>query len=126
MEKVERLTNKPIPTHEPPQVARYQHGEFYRPHFDAFDLATGPGRECCLNGGNRVATVLCYLNDVPSGGGTYFPKLNLRFRPKQGQAVVFFPCTTDEKLDPLALHTGEDADEEKWVSQIWIRRGVFG
>jgi hypothetical protein len=48
-------------------VARYTAGQFYLPHFDAFDLRTGPGRECVNSGGQRVATVLIYLNDVPEG-----------------------------------------------------------
>ena len=42
-------------------------GAYYLAHFDAFDLATEPGRECCLTGGQRVATVLMYLNTVAQG-----------------------------------------------------------
>lgn len=48
-------------------MARYQQDQYYLPHFDAFDLTTGPGRECAASGGQRVVTVLIYLNDVPEG-----------------------------------------------------------
>jgi len=80
---------------EPPQVARYEPGQFYLAHFDAFDVTSGPGRECVATGGQRVATVLIYLNDVPPGcgGETAFPRLGRKFRPVRGTAVVFFPCT---------------------------------
>ena len=129
-------------------------GQFYLPHFDAFDVTTGPGRECVATGGQRVATVLIYLNTLPPGvgGETRFPRLGgagagtddaaavaaaassaparggVAFRPEQGSALVFFPCTLDAQLDPLALHAAEPitaANETKYVAQIWIRQGVF-
>merc|ERR1712046_381227 len=33
----------------------------------------------------RAWTFLLYLNDVPEGGGTSFPKLNLTIAPKKGR-----------------------------------------
>lgn len=84
-----------------------------------------PPLQCCATGGQRVATVLVYLNGVSTGGGTYFPKLDARYTPVAGRALVFFPCTVDGKLDPLALHTAEKAVDEKWVCQVWVRQGTF-
>lgn len=124
--QVNKLTTKPIEDFEPPQIAKYLKTQYYAPHFDAFDATTGPGRECIATGGQRVATVLIYLNDVSRGGGTYFPTLKKRFLPQKGKALLFFPCTLDGTLDVLALHTGEEAVDEKWVSQIWIRQFRFG
>jgi hypothetical protein len=60
------------------------------------------------NGGQRLYTVLIYLNDVPegSGGCTFFPYARgknahhnpnieggggLRVRPQRGSAIIFFP-----------------------------------
>ena len=120
------LTGKPISDFEPPQIAKYVQSQFYAPHFDAFDDTTAPGRQCIATGGQRVATVLIYLNEVGRGGGTFFPTLKMRFLPKVGKALLFFPCTLDGKLDKLALHTGEEAVDEKWVSQIWVRQFKFG
>ena len=96
--RVEALTGKPQAMQEPPQVAHYAPGEFYLPHFDAFDLTSASGRECVASGGQRVATVLIYLNTLPegSGGCTAFPKLNLRVAPTRGTAIVFFPCSLGE------------------------------
>jgi len=94
--KIAALTGKPFATHEPPQVARYSPGQFYLAHLDGFDVTSGPGMECATTGGQRVATVLIYLNTVggpEAGGATFFPRLNKRFFPEAGKAVVFFPCT---------------------------------
>jgi len=123
--RVAALLGKPAATQEPPQVARYTAGQHYLPHFDAFDVTTGPGRECCATGGQRVATVLVYLNAVPRGGATAFPRLGTAFSPAPGRALVFFPCDLAGRLDPLALHAAEDALDEKWVCQVWVRQGDF-
>ena len=57
---------------ELPQVARYTDSQRYVEHYDGVDPNTDAGRAFCSNGGQRVATVLCYLNDVAEGGGTAF------------------------------------------------------
>ena len=125
LEKVCRLTGRPRAHCELPQVGRYRGGEEYREHHDAFDLATADGRRFAANGGQRVATVLVYLNDVPRGGSTHFPVLNLDVRPKKGMAVVFFPATVDGLLDRSALHAARPAVDAKYVSQVWIRQGPY-
>jgi hypothetical protein len=64
----DRLRRRLPARDKPPlQVARYQANQYYLPHFDAFDLTTEPGRECVRSGGQRVATVLIYLNNVAQG-----------------------------------------------------------
>jgi prolyl 4-hydroxylase len=112
------LQNKPIEHIELPQVGRYMHGEEYKAHFDAFDLNSIDGRRFADNGGQRVCTVLIYLNDVPSGGQTIFPGLKLAFNPKQGRALVFFPATMDGVLDTNALHAAMPAVDTKFVCQV--------
>ena len=67
--RVAALTGMQPGAHEPPQIARYSPSQFYLPHFDAFDVTTVPGAECIATGGQRVATVLIYLNDVATGEG---------------------------------------------------------
>lgn len=98
------LQGKPLEHIELPQVGRYLQGEEYKAHFDAFDLNSADGRRFAENGGQRVCTVLIYLNDVTNGGQTVFPNLKFALQPKQGRALVFFPATMDGVLDPEALH----------------------
>lgn len=112
--RVTRLTGVPQTHQEPTQVARYHTGQFYQCHQDAFDSEKGQG-------GQRIGTVLIYLNNVPKGGATYFNTLDVRVQPKEGTALIFFPASMDGKQDTRYLHTAEDASDTKWVSQIWLR-----
>lgn len=123
--KVCALTGKPVEHLELPQVGRYRAGEFYKPHYDAFDTSTADGRRFAQNGGQRVATVLVYLNDVAHGGSTYFSKLGLRLQPRLGVALIFFPASLSGVLDDKYLHSAEPAVDPKWVSQIWIRQRAY-
>lgn len=115
--RVHRLTGIPQSFQEPPQVARYHTGQFYHSHQDALDNIG--------NEGQRICTVLIYLNDVRKGGGTYFNNLNVRVQPKKGSAAIFFPAKFDGSADHRYLHTAEDASDTKWVSQIWLRNKKY-
>jgi prolyl 4-hydroxylase len=124
-DKVAALTGRPPSTHEPAQVCRYESGQQYAAHYDAFDLTSEPGRACAATGGQRIATVLVYLNDVDDGpdhSGTDFPSIGRRILPTRGKALVFFPCTLQGKLDTLALHSGMPVKSLKWVCQVWLRQ----
>ena len=123
MRKVAALTRKPIQHMELPQVGRYFSSQQYLPHYDAFNKNEKDGARFSSNGGQRIVTVLIYLNDVVQGGQTSFPQLGLNMQPKQGRALVFFPATVDGHLDPRALHAALPAIDTKYVSQIWIRQG---
>jgi prolyl 4-hydroxylase len=77
------------------------------------------------NGGQRIVTVLIYLNDVAQGGHTRFPALNLEVQPREGMALIFFPATIDGLLDKMALHAAMPAIDTKYVSQVWIRQSTY-
>eukprot|EP00966_Prymnesium_polylepis_P117360 2712301-Prymnesium_polylepis.1 len=66
------LTGKPYGHMELPQVARYTDSQRYVEHYDGVDPHTEAGRAFCANGGQRIATVLMYLNHVRDGGCTFF------------------------------------------------------
>jgi len=68
MQKVSFLTGKPMQHFELPQVGRYLPTQQYHQHYDAFDLTNEDGRRFALNGGQRIVTILIYLNDVLRGG----------------------------------------------------------
>jgi len=125
LRKISLLTGKPAEHCELPQVGRYYPNQQYLQHFDAFDLSNDDGRRFAANGGQRTVTVLVYLNDVPRGGATAFPSLNIKVQPRRGMALVFFPSTLDGLLDKMVLHAAEPAVDIKYVSQVWIRQSNY-
>lgn len=125
MRKITLLTGKPSRHCELPQVGRYYPSQQYLQHFDAFDLSNEDGIRFATNGGQRTITVLTYLNDVPRGGSTFFPNLNIQVRPRKGMALVFFPATLDGLLDKMALHAALPAVDVKYVSQVWVRQSNY-
>jgi len=122
LQKIHMLTGKPFGHMELPQVANYTSSQRYVEHYDGVDPHTEAGRAFCANGGQRIATVLVYLNHVSDGGSTFFRRLNLEIKPKKGCALIFFPGFMNGELDTDALHAGMPAVETKWVSQVWIRQ----
>ncbi|XP_072045869.1 prolyl 4-hydroxylase subunit alpha-1-like isoform X2 [Amphiura filiformis] len=69
------------------QAAHYGVGGFYKQHFDDMTDEDSAGYEGL---GKRIATVLFYMNDVPEGGGTVFPRAGVRASPIKGSAVFWY------------------------------------
>jgi len=105
-------------------VLRYKPGAEYKPHYDYF-IPDAPGTSRIIaNGGQRVATVVIYLNDVERGGGTTFPDVGLEVMPKRGHAVFFAYDQPDPST--LTLHAGAPVIEgEKWIAVKWLREFQF-
>lgn len=54
--------------------------------------------------GNRIATVLFYMNDVIQGGATVFPKIRASVSPRKGSATVWFNLFKSGDGDYRTLH----------------------
>jgi len=97
VERIEqRLANMarlPLSNLERLSLVRYRPGEYFDEHHD---------------GKFRPRTVLIYLNDFTSGedGGTSFPRLNLRFKPACGAAIMWSNVMADGRLDRRVSHKG--------------------
>lgn len=106
------------------QVLRYAPGTQYRPHFDYFDPAQ-PGTATVLKqGGQRVGTLLMYLQAPRRGGATVFPDAGLEVTPVKGQALFFGYDRPHESTG--TLHGGAPVIEgEKWVATKWLRESVY-
>jgi prolyl 4-hydroxylase len=125
--RIAELTGCPVERGEPIQILHYTPGAEYKPHFDFFDPAF-PGNEKVLAmGGQRVATLVMYLNDVIAGGSTVFPEVGLDVLPRKGNAVYFAYTTEDGQLDRRTLHGGSPvAEGEKWIATKWLRQRDYG
>lgn len=122
--RIAALLNWPVERGEGLQVLRYGVGAEYRPHFDYFDPAQ-PGSQVILQrGGQRVGTVLMYLNTPAAGGATTFPDAGIEVKALRGSAV-FFGYGQPSPLT-RTLHGGAPVLEgEKWVATKWLRAGRF-
>lgn len=123
-DRLAALANWPLENGEGLQILRYGVGAEYRPHLDYFNTSH-PGTEAILKrGGQRVATLILYLNDVQKGGGTGFPNLKLEVMPRRG-SLLFFSYDSEDPAEPT-LHGGSPVVEgEKWIATKWLREGVF-
>jgi prolyl 4-hydroxylase len=122
--RIAALLNWPLENGEGLQVLRYRPGAEYKPHYDYFDPSQ-PGTPSILKrGGQRVASLVMYLNTPARGGATTFPDVNLEVGPVKGNAVFF----SYDRPHPMTrtLHGGAPVLEgEKWVATKWLREGRF-
>jgi prolyl 4-hydroxylase len=122
--RLSALTHWPIENGEGLQVLRYGKGAEYKPHFDYFD-PEHPGSQAVLRrGGQRLGTVVLYLNTPENGGATTFPDAGLSVHPSAGCAVFFSYAMADP--GSKTLHGGAPlVVGEKWVATKWMREGRF-
>lgn len=113
-----------LPQHcfEPTQILHYALGEQFAPHVDYLDSDRPGTADDVAKRGQRVATFLVYLNEDYDGGETAFPRLNLAFKGKTGDALAFANVDTNLRPDPRTLHAGTPPTRgEKWLLSQWIR-----
>jgi prolyl 4-hydroxylase len=123
-QRIATLLNWPIENGEGLQILRYVPGAEYKAHHDYFDPAQ-PGTPTILQrGGQRVGTLLMYLNTPPRGGGTGFPDVGVEVGAMCGNAVFF--SYDRPHVVTRTLHAGLPVLEgEKWVATKWLREREF-
>ncbi|GER30953.1 prolyl 4-hydroxylase alpha subunit [Striga asiatica] len=130
--KIAKATMIPRSHGEPYNILRYEIGQRYQSHYDAFNPAEyGPQKS------QRVASFLLYLSDVEEGGETMFPFENwqnmdgnydftqcigLKVKPRTGDGLLFYSLFPNGTIDPTSLHGSCPVIKgEKWVATKWIR-----
>jgi prolyl 4-hydroxylase len=123
-QRIAALLRWPVEFGEGLQILRYAPGAQYRPHYDYFDPGE-PGTPTILKrGGQRVATLVMYLQEPEQGGATTFPDVGLEVAPVRGTGVFF----SYDEPDPATrtLHGGAPVlAGEKWVATKWLREREF-
>ncbi len=124
--RISRLMNAPVENGEGLQILRYGPGGHSAPHFD-FLLPSNTANEASLaRSGQRMSTLIVYLNDVAQGGATAFPEIGLSVTPRRGNAVYFEYSNSRQQLDGKSLHAGAPIIVgEKWVMTKWMRTRRF-
>ena len=123
-ERIAKLLQWPIENGEGVQVLHYRPGAEYKPHYDYFDPSEPGTPTIVKRGGQRVGTLVMYLNTPEKGGGTTFPDVHLEVGPQRGNAVFFSyerPHTSTR-----TLHGGAPVIAgEKWIATKWLREREF-
>lgn len=127
---ISRLMNAPVENGEGLQVLRYGPGGHSAPHFD-FLVPSNTANEASLaRSGQRMSTLIVYLNDVPQGGATAFPAIGLSVTPRRGNAVYFEyakqPPAARWKVAPRrrAGHRGAEMGVDEMDAQPAFRPGA--
>ncbi|WP_432731442.1 2OG-Fe(II) oxygenase [Variovorax sp. W6] len=124
--RLSALMNLPLENGEGLQVLHYPTGAGSEPHHDYLAPANAANRESIVRSGQRVSTLVTYLNDVPEGGQTVFPQLGLAVSPIRGNACYFEYCDGRGRVDARSLHASAAVTRgEKWVMTKWMRERRF-
>ncbi|KAJ8318338.1 hypothetical protein KUTeg_003429 [Tegillarca granosa] len=118
--KIGAITGLNMDTAEDLQIANYGIGGHYEPHFD-FARKEEPDAFKSLGSGNRIATWLTYMTDVPAGGATVFTNIGVKLWPQKGTAAFWYNLYKngdgiyDTRHAACPVLVGE-----KWVTNKWI------
>lgn len=140
----------PVENGEAFYLLRYEEGQQYKPHYDFFDVSSLslslfplppflPSADACAQpnlpgmdhfigkAGNRIATVLIYLNAPDEGGATVFPKAEIMVPAERLTAVLFWSMTPETELDWESLHGGMPVvSGVKMAMTKWMRINQWG
>jgi hypothetical protein len=125
-EKVSLVTGINKNRFERPQVRHYKQGDYFNLHHDyfTFDISSETDPKVLENmrrGGNRVSTLIIYLNDEFEGGETFFPWLNQAVKPKTGSLLRFDYHYDDALPNVKTDHCGMGVENgEKWIMTIFV------
>lgn len=130
--KAQHMLGMDVACMEEPQIVRYQPGQEFSWHYDILPLppqsSSSSSSSIEQGGGQRLATLLVYLNSLPleAGGGTVFRDLRANYKdnnaaptststnddeclsvkPVRGTALLFFPANAKGQADERTLHKG--------------------
>jgi prolyl 4-hydroxylase len=121
-QRIAALFDIPVSHGEGLQILHYLPGQEYKPHYDWFDPDQPGYATVTARGGQRIASVVMYLNTPEAGGGTAFPEAGLTITALRGSAVYF----AYEGGDASSLHAGLPVERgEKWIATKWLRERPY-
>ena len=107
------------------QIVKYEPNGHYKEHYDQCETIY----EFCKKDierfkGPRIMTLLIYLNDTYDNGETFFPYLNVKYKGKCGDSLLFHNLDKNKQyIHPYSLHQGMPVSKGvKWIANIWIRQ----
>ncbi len=118
---ISSFTKLPFENQEKLTVLRYEKDQQFTTHHDCFST------ECkyIKYGGQRVVSVIIYLNQEFEGGETRFPMFNFNVVPKTGM-IVIWNNMINGRVNSLMKHAGKPVKNGiKWIITTWVRENKF-
>lgn len=108
------------------QGQRYSVNQQFRAHCDYFHESSAYWEKMKETGGQRTWTAMAYLNEVPEGGATWFPRAGIRFKPKKRLLVIWNNMAPDGSPNYDTLHEGMRVVEgTKYIVTKWFRENAW-
>lgn len=97
------------------QIASYTFGGHVGLHVDSLD-----SKAYLDERGDRILTLLMYLNDVEWGGLTAFPLMGTSVKPLKGSAVLWYNSLKNGQIDRRTVHGACPLIfGQKWIATKW-------
>lgn len=110
---------------EPLQIVRYKRGQRYKPHNDWFDRVP-QNAPILAQGGQRIKTLMIYLQCPKSGGATEFTQLGIKVKPELRAALMWDNLLPDGQEDQRLMHRGAPVGKGvKIIATRWIRQRAW-
>jgi prolyl 4-hydroxylase len=124
--RIERITGIPAENGEGIQLLRYRPGAQHTPHFDFLFPGIEKNRKSIERSGQRIATLIMYLNNVEAGGETLFTECGFSVLPRKGNALYFQYGNRLGQTDTASAHAGTPVlAGEKWIATKWLHPRRF-
>lgn len=116
------VSRVPVVNHEAPNIISYEPGQQFGLHVDYIDPQNPLfARELAILG-QRIVTIVTYLNEDFDDAPTQFPALKLNVRGATGDAVIWSNVRPDGSPDLTTVHAGMPPTRgRKWVLSQWLR-----
>ena len=125
-ERIAAATDTAVEQGEPLNVLYYRIAEEYKFHYDFLSPGNEDERKLLEEGGQREYTFLVSLNEEYTGGETCFPELDVSYRGRLGDALMFRNIDGGGQPNRRMLHAGMPVTGgSKWVASKWIREKEF-
>lgn len=123
IEKLGVMFKTPFDHAENVRITRYFPNQSFDNRFDSCCDDTLQCRDFMKQGGPRKLSFIIYLTDDYTGGETFFLNIGMKFKPKKGDGIVFYPMNPEtNKCHPALAYSGLPIDYGvKWIINIWFR-----
>ncbi|KAI8054347.1 hypothetical protein BDF22DRAFT_678644 [Syncephalis plumigaleata] len=103
------------------QVIRYLPGQEYQTHYDFMrNDEQLMASEWTRVKGQRIATMIIYLQEPIAGGNTTFPSLDLSVKAQKNEGLFWYNLNQEGVEDWRTNHRGDPVVEgEKWAMNLW-------